>query len=218
MCSASLDCSCEDLSIALPPFSKKTDRYTCIREVASSLFADKGYAGVSLRQLAGCLGMNAGSIYSYIESKQVLLYELIRDHLEGLQDHVEWQVKKNKCVKSKLQSFITAHIEFQLQYRELSILSLLELRSLEPEYRDEITDLYTRYCDYLAIIISDGIKIGLFCPQSLSVVTHGVLGMLSNIVLWFIDDMPLSRGQLISQYTAMVYRSLQQANISLSAQ
>jgi len=188
--------------------NQELGRYQRVREVASSLFANRGYACISLRQLAEHLGMHAGSIYSHIESKQVLLYDLIRDHLENLHDYVEWQVRKSGDVEAKLRAFITGHIEFQLHYRELSQLSVLELRSLEPEYRQDVADVGARYRECLETIINEGIRTGLFHSQPLSVVANGVLGMLSGIIFWYGEEASLSREQLIFQYTSMVLRSL----------
>ncbi|MBJ2260105.1 hypothetical protein B7H20_27685 [Pseudomonas aeruginosa] len=193
--------------LSAPLLVREPDRHQHLREVAASLFANRGYANVGLRQLAEHLGIQSGSIYSHIESKQVLLYELIRDHLENLQDHVEWQVKKSAGVEEKLRAFIAGHIEFQLQHRALSQLSVLELRSLEPEYRREIADLQVRYREYLEGIIGDGMKAGVFHSQPLSVASHCVLGLLSSIVLWFGEDAAFSMEQLIKHYTAMVWPS-----------
>jgi AcrR family transcriptional regulator len=196
---------------------QERDRHQQVREVALSLFACEGYANVSLRQLAERLGMRAGSLYNHIESKQALLYELIRDHLESLLDHVEWRVKKSTGVEAKLHAFIASHIEFQLQHKQLSQLSALELRNLESEHFGEISDLYTSYRGRLAAIINEGVKTGLFHSQPLSAVTHGILGMLSNIAFWFTEDAQLSKDQLISQYTAMVHCLLRMpSNSSLS--
>src|SRR5919202_5501814 len=46
---------------------------------AARLFAEKGYHGTSIGDLAAALGLQKGSLYSHIESKQDLLYEIVRD-------------------------------------------------------------------------------------------------------------------------------------------
>lgn len=209
---ALLDHSLSTRILPTHPLSQETnwvpDRYQHIREVALSLFASEGYANVSLRQLAEHLGMRAGSLYNHIESKQALLFELIRDHLENLLDYVEWRVKKSRGVEGKLQAFIASHIDFHLHHKELSQLSVLELRNLDPEHLGEISDLYKSYRDRLGAIINEGIKSGLFHSHPLSAATLGILGMLTNIAFWFTEGTPLSREQLISQYTIMVCCSL----------
>src|ERR671937_2071703 len=46
---------------------------------AARLFAEKGYHGTSIGDLAAALGVQKGSLYSHIESKQDLLYETMRE-------------------------------------------------------------------------------------------------------------------------------------------
>jgi len=51
-------------------------RLEAIRSVALRLFVTEGYRSVSLRQLAEQAGIQAGSLYHHIESKQCLLFDL----------------------------------------------------------------------------------------------------------------------------------------------
>ena len=46
---------------------------------AARLFAEKGYHGTSIGDLAEALGVQKGSLYAHIESKQDLLYETMRE-------------------------------------------------------------------------------------------------------------------------------------------
>src|SRR2546423_14682617 len=46
---------------------------------AARLFAEKGYHGTSIGDLAKALGVQKGSLYAHIASKQDLLYETMRD-------------------------------------------------------------------------------------------------------------------------------------------
>src|SRR5213593_4944346 len=46
---------------------------------AARLFAQKGYHGTSIGDLAEALGVQKGSLYAHIEGKEDLLYETMRD-------------------------------------------------------------------------------------------------------------------------------------------
>ncbi len=50
---------------------------TEILDLAISLFADGGYAGVSMRQLAQVVGIKAASLYHYFPDKQTLYVETL---------------------------------------------------------------------------------------------------------------------------------------------
>ena len=50
-----------------------------LTRAAARLFAEKGYHGTSIGDLAEALGVQKGSLYSHIESKADLLWEVARE-------------------------------------------------------------------------------------------------------------------------------------------
>ena len=57
--------------------AKETTRDLIIQN-ALKLFAEKGFAAVSMRDLAEAVGISASTIYHYYESKQVLFRDMVR--------------------------------------------------------------------------------------------------------------------------------------------
>ncbi len=43
------------------------------------LFAQKGYAAITMRQIAECLGVSTGTLYHYFSSKQALFEQLVEE-------------------------------------------------------------------------------------------------------------------------------------------
>ena len=58
--------------------AKENSKETIIRE-ALKLFAEKGFAAVSMRDLAEAVGISASTIYHYYDSKQALFRDMIRE-------------------------------------------------------------------------------------------------------------------------------------------
>src|ERR671928_1549968 len=56
-----------------------SQRRNDLTRAAARLFAEKGYHGTSIGDLAEAMGVQKGSVYAHIESKQDLLYETMRD-------------------------------------------------------------------------------------------------------------------------------------------
>ena len=48
-----------------------------ISEIALHLFAERGYAAVSMRQIASKVGLQVGALYNYFPDKQTILSELL---------------------------------------------------------------------------------------------------------------------------------------------
>ena len=65
-------------NVACPPAAEELTRE------AARLFAEKGYHGTSIGDLADALGVQKGSLYAHIESKQDLLYETMREGARGV--------------------------------------------------------------------------------------------------------------------------------------
>ena len=55
-----------------------------ISEIALHLFAEQGYAAVSMRQIAFKVGLQVGALYNYFPDKQTILSELLINHMENL--------------------------------------------------------------------------------------------------------------------------------------
>jgi len=57
-----------------------TDRLPAVVGAAVQVFADKGYKATQMADVAAALGMGAGSLYNYVETKEVL-FALCLEHL-----------------------------------------------------------------------------------------------------------------------------------------
>ena len=190
-------------SIAAPP-----DRAQQVRDAALSLFVQQGFGNVSLRHLGKHVGVQAGSLYQHVESKQALLFELIEEHLEGLVETVVQRTAKAATTLDKLKVFVRTHLEFQQRQQECAQLLGLELRSLDPAHKARIKPLLTRYRDSLSHIISAGVSAGILAVQEVHTAVSAVLGMLRSIAFWFHEARHPPFEQVVQQVTAMVLGAL----------
>ncbi|MCP4820266.1 MAG: helix-turn-helix transcriptional regulator, partial [Shimia sp.] len=55
-----------------------------VRAAALHLFAQHGFAAVSMRQIAREVGVQAGALYNYTPDKQSLLFDLMNTHMGEL--------------------------------------------------------------------------------------------------------------------------------------
>ena len=115
-----------------------------IRAAAETLFARHGYAAVSMRQIAGAVGLQAGALYNYTPDKQSLLVDLMQRHMEALLS--AWgQETRGETAMSALEAFARFHIRFNLARRDAVFIAYNELRSLEPEGFAQIEALRNAY-------------------------------------------------------------------------
>ena len=76
---------------------------------AARLFAEKGYHGTSIGDLAEAMGVQKGSLYAHIESKAGLLWEVARDGaaafhaaLDGIPDELKATEKIRRALRAHL--------------------------------------------------------------------------------------------------------------------
>ena len=75
-----------------------------ISEIALHLFAERGYAAVSMRQIASKVGLQVGALYNYFPDKQTILSELLINHMENLLQ--TWHRQKLPEKSDKLWNFL----------------------------------------------------------------------------------------------------------------
>ena len=84
-----------------------------VKAAALKLFAQSGYAAVSMRQIASEVGMQAGALYLYTPDKQTLLFDLMREHMEDLL--AAWAAaKQGASPPERLEAFTRFHIRYHL--------------------------------------------------------------------------------------------------------
>jgi AcrR family transcriptional regulator len=178
-----------------------------VREAALQLFARYGYAAVSMRQIAGEVGVQAGALYNYTPDKQTLLFDLMRTHLEEL--HAAWQAEeKPERPIDRLEHFTRFHIRFHVDRPEAVFIAYMELRSLSPENFAVIEGMRKDYEKILEEILEAGQAAGTFKLPDTRLATMAVIAMLTGVNTWYREGGRLSRERVERIYWNMVRRAV----------
>lgn len=182
-------------------------RLEAIRSVALRLFVNEGFQAVSLRQLAEQAGIQAGSLYHYIESKQSLLFDFIEEHEYRLLHCISKPPLARFDSRSALGHYLGAYLRCALPRREWHILSMREGYCLEPAQQAKIKRMRDTQARILKDIIAAGVTRRCFQVEDLDIAVSVVRAMLDGAVIG-----PLSselRGEvLIKGLQQMVLRSV----------
>ncbi|WP_170445346.1 TetR/AcrR family transcriptional regulator [Ruegeria arenilitoris] len=178
-----------------------------IREAALGLFARHGYAAVSMRQIAGEVGVQAGALYNYTPDKQSLLFRLMQDHMQELLAAYE-ALEPQVDALGALRQFVGFHIRFHMQRPDEVFIAYMELRNLTPENFAEIEKLRRRYEDALQSILLAGQKDGLFSVQDAKIATLAVIAMLNGVMTWYRAGGRLSLDEVEQIYWDMVRKAV----------
>lgn len=178
-----------------------------IHETALRLFARHGFAAVSMRRIAGEVGVQAGALYNYMPDKQSLLFGLMQGHMQELmQARSERAVTDDVVVR--LEEFIRFHIRFHLEKPDAVFISYMELRNLTPENFAIIEGLRRSYEDTLEAILRDGAASGVLDVPDTKIATLAVIAMLNGVNTWYRAGGRLSLDEIETIYWDMVRKAV----------
>src|ERR1700734_3654085 len=101
-----------------------------IRREGLRLIYEHGYETMNLRQLAAAVGIQQGSLYNHIRTKQDLLFILIKDHMEKLLRELDTALEGEAEPAQMLRNFVSFHVGYHVLRTQEVFISYSELRSL----------------------------------------------------------------------------------------
>src|SRR5881409_1928172 len=126
---------------------------------AARLFAEKGYHGTSIGDLAEALGVQKGSLYHHIESKQDLLYETMRDGATAFHAALD-AIPEEPPATEKIRLALRAHLRVVAEQLDVATVFVREWRYLEGERREEIVGERRRYEERIRALFREGRDLG----------------------------------------------------------
>lgn len=190
----------------LPP--ARTNTKEDLRVHARRLFAEHGYEGVSMRDIAGSVGIRQSAIYNHFPSKQHLLVDLMESHMQRLLDAMRGAVGKSGTPIERLTAFSRFHVTYHIDQPADVFLAYMELRSLGDEGRAAVIPLRDKYERTLRDILEAGAKDGSFSIAEPAVTTRAILAMLTGVTVWFRDNGSLNRDDVAEAYVQTVLRAV----------
>ncbi len=176
-----------------------------LRMVAQRLFAQYGYAAVSMRQIAAEVGVQAGALYLYTPDKQTLLFQIMDQHMDDLL--AAWRLESATPAASpmeRIEQFVRFHIRFHLDRVDAVFIAYMELRNLAQDNFEKIESKRRQYEDLLQQTLEEGRRSGGFnlCDSKLS--AYAIIAMLTGVTTWYRGDGRLSVDKIEEIYLCMV--------------
>ncbi len=178
-------------------------------EHATRLFAERGFAGTSLQDIADALGITRPALYYYVKSKDELLAKLVTEVTHGPLDELSALVARGLDPIATLRGIVTVLVRRQTSQPERF---RLLIRS-EAELPEELTAAYDEgrrgVLRTIAGVIDAGVRMGRFRPVDARVAALGVLGMCNWVAWWFQPGGRDAADDVIEQLADMAVGALQ---------
>jgi AcrR family transcriptional regulator len=135
-----------------------TRRSQLTRE-AARLFAERGYHGTSIGDLAKALGVQKGSLYAHIESKQDLLHEAMREGARAFHAALD-EIPEDLKVTERIRLALRAHLRVVKEQLDVATVFVREWRYLEGERAAEFLAERRRYEERFRALFREGRELG----------------------------------------------------------
>jgi len=136
-----------------------------ILEAAIHIFAEKGYVGSSLQEVADSVGLMKGSLYHYISSKESLLYRMFQEAHEQANLIIAEVDAKNLAPEEHLREFVRSLAVFYVINQERASIYFRESRHLTGKDRETVKEQQKAFRAYVRGLIEDVHKAGLTRPD-----------------------------------------------------
>jgi AcrR family transcriptional regulator len=145
---------------------KKTPRRAEVIRAAAKLFSERGYHGTSMQHLGDALGMQRGSLYAHIGSKEELLFEVVEEGAERFLERGLSAVQMPAPASIRLRNLLIGHIETAIEHLDAATVFLNEWRYLSEPMQEVVQAKRDLYEGFVRAIIEDGIEAGEFRAEA----------------------------------------------------
>jgi AcrR family transcriptional regulator len=190
------------------PGSNGAETLRNVRTAAIQLLSEHGYEGMNLRMLARKVGIQASSLYNYIDSKQQLLFWLLEETTESLLVEFDQRLKGVENPADRLRKFVEVHLTYHIANRKQASALQMEMRSLTAKNHQAILKLQRLYTEKVRSIVDHGVEVGSFHVADSEIATFAFLQMLTAVIRWYQPQGRLTLEQLVDIYTDLSFGML----------
>jgi AcrR family transcriptional regulator len=126
-----------------------------LTRLAARLFAEKGYVGTSVGDLAEAMGVQKGSLYAHIDSKADLLWEVARDGAAAFHAGLD-AVPDDLRATDRIRRALRAHLSVVAEQLDVATVFVKEWQYLEGERRETFVEERRRYEERIRELFREG--------------------------------------------------------------
>ena len=126
---------------------------------AARLFAEKGYHGTSMGDLAEAMGVQKGSLYAHTGSKQELLFETMREGAAAFHAALD-AIPEGASPLEKIRLALRGHLRVVAEQLDVATVFVREWRYLEGERAEEVLSERRRYEERFRGLFREGRELG----------------------------------------------------------
>jgi AcrR family transcriptional regulator len=182
-------------------------RYSEILAHAARLFAESGYSGASMQDLASAVGISKASLYHFFKDKEEIHSKVVLISLARLNGLVDEKVAPCKTASERIDAFCRAHAQHLASDPDMYIAAALSYHGLKnPEAKRQAKAARLTYQGKLETFVQVGIDCGEFRPMDVTLAARALISCLNWMARWWKPGGPQSAEEIASSYAALIIR------------
>ena len=191
----------------VPELSRREQIY----RVAGRLFSERGYHATSMRDLAAELGIQGGSLYAHISSKEELLSEIVQRAARQFDEALFSLRTEDLTPQERLREAMSRHLTVIAENMETATVFFHEWKHLSEEplaavitWRDGIEAFYRE-------LIAEGVAAGVYRRGlNIKMAANLVLSSVNWAYTWYRPGGALSPQDVAASFEQMLLSGLEQ--------
>jgi AcrR family transcriptional regulator len=158
---------------------------TTIAQAAKAVFAERGYQGATLEEIAQRAGMSKATIYIYFKNKDDLFLQVVEELVNMAMAITAEEAATSKPPIEKLYAMVRNKMEFYERERDFFRIYLNEKHGLEiapkDPHKQALREMYLQGVQTLAKVIQEGMDVGVLRPMDSRRLAFFLQEMMSTI-------------------------------------
>jgi len=193
---------------------KAAERKASILAVAKVLFADKGFHGVSVDEIAKRLGVSPAVLYQHFVSKEAL-YEAALNSISGKREsYVNAVVEEPSDFASVLMRMTQVFVDSVSRdpdYLRMELMSALEDNAAAKQFFENRWRTFTDYIEFSLKELAEKKEVGVIDPRMASLMFQGMLreALYTKCILKENRYSDISLNKLVKQFIDIFLKSIE---------
>jgi AcrR family transcriptional regulator len=171
------------------------DMRASLIEHATQHFAERGYVGASLRDLAQEAGVTAAAVYYHFAKKEDLLREIVSSGLDRLSEKVVSALAGGGSAEQRLEALVRAHLGYNVEYPRESKIIIEESRFLNPVDYAAAREKQLAILHAYRACIRQLITAGQLADIDPSLPAFGIISVIGGWYRWYRADGPVPKDE-----------------------
>ncbi|MEP7013534.1 MAG: TetR/AcrR family transcriptional regulator [Acidobacteriota bacterium] len=130
-----------------------------ILAAAQGVFAEKGFAGASVDEIAQAAGVAKGTIYLYYPSKRDIYFAALREGLSALAAKTQEKVWGAETLHDKIRAYVETKLRYCDEHRDFFKIYFAELGNMVTQHETRDSGFEKVFLDQVALL-EDAIRLG----------------------------------------------------------